>query len=73
MIRRGYFRGFIAAEKTETLGSLAAYARPWDSNLSGENEIECYVDRLRPPPKADIAISTCYDAVMIRGGGNETA
>src|SRR5258708_7916200 len=30
MIRRGYFRGFTAAEKTETLGSLAAYARHFD-------------------------------------------
>src|SRR5712691_510623 len=53
-ICRGYFRGFTAAEKTGTLGSLAACARPWDSNPSRKNEIECCVDRLIPPHKADI-------------------
>src|SRR5262249_43753351 len=56
-IRRGYFRGFTAAEKTGTLGSLAAWASPWDSNPSRKNEIECCVDRLNPPPKADIAVA----------------
>ena len=52
--RRGFFRGFTAAEKPGTLGSLAACARPWGSNPSRKNEIECCVDRLRPPPKAEI-------------------
>src|SRR5438876_7490594 len=60
------------------MGSLAACARPWDSNPSRENEIECCVDRLRPPPKADIAP---FSAIVFAGtmpcpnlrGGNETA
>ena len=53
-IRRGYFRGFTAAEQTGTLRSLASDTKPWDSNPSRKNEIECCVDRLNPPPIADI-------------------
>jgi hypothetical protein len=53
-IRRGYFRGFTAAEQTGTLRSLAAGTTRWDSNPSRKNEIECCVDRLNTPPKADI-------------------
>jgi hypothetical protein len=33
---------------------LASDTTPWDSNPSRKNEIECCVDRLNPPPKADI-------------------
>ena len=51
-IRRGYFRGLTSAEKTGTLESLAARARPWDSNPSRKNEIECCVDRLSRQPKS---------------------
>jgi hypothetical protein len=56
-IRRGYFRGFTAAEQTGTLRSLASDTTPWDSNPSRKNEIECCVDLLNPPSKADIATS----------------
>ena len=53
-IRRGYFRGFTAAEQTGTLRSLASDTTPWDLNPSRKNEIECCVDRLNPPSLADI-------------------
>src|SRR5689334_11375963 len=53
-IRRGYFRGSTAAENTGTFGIAGSVHRPWDSNPSRKNEIECCVDRLNPPPKADI-------------------
>src|SRR5690349_23227719 len=53
-IRRGYFRGSTAAENTGTFGIAGSVHRPWDSNPSRKNEIECCVDRLNPPPIADI-------------------
>jgi hypothetical protein len=54
------FSSFTAAEKPVTLGSLAVCATPWHSNLSRKNEIECCVDRLNPPPKADIGECTAH-------------
>src|SRR5262245_63302825 len=64
--RRGFFRGFTAAVKLGTLGSLAVCARPLDSNPSSKNEIEYCIDRLDPPPKVAIRNT----ASNVRFGGN---
>jgi hypothetical protein len=49
------FSGLQLQPRTGNFGIAASGARPLDPNSSRKNEIECCVNRLNPPPIADIA------------------
>ena len=52
--RRGYFRGFTASEKPELWDRWQREELREGDWASVCRDLECCVDRLRPPPKADI-------------------